>query len=77
MPFEFLTVALLIPIAAIVCGSIKGIVKIVIQHRERMAKIGMGIDPDASSESPAIGFDEAGARRLAETTGYAKANATT
>jgi hypothetical protein len=39
--------ALCIPIAAIVCGSIIAIVKTIIHHRERMAKIGMGIDPDA------------------------------
>jgi hypothetical protein len=40
-------VALLIPITVIVFGFTAGIVKMVIQHRERMAKIGMGIDPDA------------------------------
>lgn len=39
--------ALLIPISAIVFGSLTVIVKSVINHRERMAKIGMGIDPDA------------------------------
>ncbi len=39
--------ALLIPISAIVFGSLTVIVKSVITHRERMAKIGMGIDPDA------------------------------
>jgi hypothetical protein len=53
MSFDFLSVAVFIPIAAIAFGSTKGIVKMVIQHRERMAKIGMGIDPDASSEPPA------------------------
>jgi len=41
--------ALLIPISAIVFGSLTVIVKSVINHRERMAKIGMGIDPDAPS----------------------------
>jgi hypothetical protein len=30
-----------------VTGSAWGIVSAVIKHRERMAKIGMGIDPDA------------------------------
>jgi hypothetical protein len=39
--------ALLIPISAIVFGSLTVIVKSIINHRERMAKIGMGIDPDA------------------------------
>jgi hypothetical protein len=45
------TLALLIPIAAIVCGSIAGIVKMIIKHRERMAKIGMGLDPDVPASS--------------------------
>jgi len=39
-------IALCIPVVAIVCGSVIMIVKSVIKHRERMAKIGMGIDPD-------------------------------
>ncbi len=39
-------IALCIPVVAIVCGSVVMIVKSVIKHRERMAKIGMGIDPD-------------------------------
>jgi hypothetical protein len=38
------TVWVLIPLAAI-AGAVL-IVKSVIKHRERMAKIGMGIDPD-------------------------------
>jgi len=38
------TVWVLIPLAAIV-GAVL-IVKSLIKHRERMAKIGMGIDPD-------------------------------
>ncbi len=42
--------ALLIPISAIVFGSLTVIVKSVINHRERMAKIGMGIDPDATAD---------------------------
>jgi hypothetical protein len=33
---------------AAVMGGSYGIVHAVIRHRERMAKIGMGIDPDAS-----------------------------
>ncbi len=44
--------ALLIPIAAIVFGSLTVIVKSIIKHRERMAKIGMGIDPDAPGQPP-------------------------
>jgi hypothetical protein len=36
----------LIPLAAIVMAGATMIVKSVINHRERMAKIGMGIDPD-------------------------------
>jgi hypothetical protein len=40
-------IALLIPITALVFGFATVIVKSVIRHRERMAKIGMGIDPDA------------------------------
>jgi hypothetical protein len=40
-------IALLIPITAIVFFSLAGIVKMILHHRERMAKIGMGIDPDA------------------------------
>jgi hypothetical protein len=39
---------MLIPITAIVVFGTLAIVKAVIQHRERMAKIGMGMDPDAS-----------------------------
>jgi hypothetical protein len=38
---------MLIPITAIVMFGTLAIVKAVIHHRERMAKIGMGIDPDA------------------------------
>lgn len=40
----------LIPIAAFAMVVI--IVKSVIKHRERMAKIGMGIDPDAPGQPP-------------------------
>ena len=39
-----------------VMGSTWGIVSAVIKHRERMAKIGMGIDPDAAkAESTSSG----------------------
>jgi hypothetical protein len=39
-----------------VTGSTWGIVSAVIKHRERMAKIGMGIDPDAAkAESTSSG----------------------
>jgi hypothetical protein len=37
----------LIPLAAITIGGVGAIMKMVMNHRERMAKIGMGIDPDA------------------------------
>jgi hypothetical protein len=40
-------VAILIPIIAIIMFGTLAIVKAVVHHRERMAKIGMGIDPDA------------------------------
>ncbi len=38
--------ALCIPIVAIVMGGITAIVKMVIYHRERMAMIQQGINPD-------------------------------
>jgi hypothetical protein len=39
-----------------VMGSAWGIVSAVVKHRERMAKIGMGIDPDAAkAESTSSG----------------------
>jgi hypothetical protein len=38
--------ALMIPIIAIICGSVMAIVSSVIKHRERMAMIEMGIHPD-------------------------------
>lgn len=40
----------LIPLAAITIGGIGAIMKMVMNHRERMAKIGMGLDPDAPSK---------------------------
>jgi hypothetical protein len=44
--------ALLIPITAIVLGFTVVIAKSIMHHRERMAKIGMGIDPDAPKAQP-------------------------
>ncbi len=42
----------LIPLAAIVMGSLAAIAKSVMNHRERMARIGMGIDPDYNPADP-------------------------
>lgn len=39
-------VALSIPIVAIVMGGIRKIVQMVIQHRERMAMLALGMGPD-------------------------------
>ncbi len=60
MPFDLSLVPLLasdadgiwvlIPLAAITIGGVGAIMKMVMNHRERMAKIGMGIDPDAPPE---------------------------
>jgi hypothetical protein len=41
-----------IPIVAIVCGTISGIVCSVQRHNERMAMIRMGMHPDAKTEKP-------------------------
>ena len=41
-----------IPIVAIICGSIGGVVSSVTRHKERMAMIRMGMHPDAKSEKP-------------------------
>jgi hypothetical protein len=41
-----------IPIVAIICGTIGGVVKSVTTHQERMAMIRMGIHPDAKTEKP-------------------------
>ena len=41
-----------IPIVAIICGTIGGVVKSVHCHAERMAMIRMGMHPDAKSEKP-------------------------
>jgi hypothetical protein len=40
---------LLVPIAAIVIGGVVAIVKMILHHQERIAKIERGIDPDAPS----------------------------
>jgi hypothetical protein len=39
-----------IPIVAIVCGTIDGIFKRSIKHRERMAMIQRGMNPDTPTE---------------------------
>ncbi len=41
-----------IPIVAIICGTIGGVVKSITVHKERMAMIRMGMHPDAKSEKP-------------------------
>jgi hypothetical protein len=41
-----------IPIVAIICGSIHGLVCTVNKHNERMAMIRMGMNPDAKVEKP-------------------------
>jgi hypothetical protein len=38
-----------IPLAAIALGGILALAKLIIRHRERMARIGMGMDPDYPS----------------------------
>jgi hypothetical protein len=40
---------LLVPISAIVIGGIVGVVKLILNHQERIAKIEHGINPDAPS----------------------------
>ena len=37
----------LIPIIAIIMGGVTGIIKMILNHQERIAKIERGIDPDA------------------------------
>ena len=39
-----------IPIVAIVCGSVTAVVKMLIQHRERMGLIEHGLHPDYPPE---------------------------
>ena len=41
-----------IPIVAIICGTIGGVVNSVHKHNERMAMIRMGMHPDAKTEKP-------------------------
>lgn len=45
----------LIPLAAITIGGVGAIMKMVMNHRERMAKIGMGLDPDAPPQDDSTG----------------------
>ncbi|MEW6743846.1 MAG: hypothetical protein AB1486_13910 [Planctomycetota bacterium] len=45
------TLALLIPIAAIVVGGIVAVVKAAIRHQERMAMIERGMHPDHPGET--------------------------
>jgi hypothetical protein len=49
-----------IPIVAIVCGSVGGIVKTAIIHRERMAMIRHGMHPDAPAAKPYENVDVCG-----------------
>jgi hypothetical protein len=44
------TAVFLIPIVAIIMGGLIAIVKLLIRHRERMAMIEQGLDPDAGRE---------------------------
>ena len=43
-------IVFLIPLAAILVGGIIAITKLIIRHRERMAMIERGIDPDHPQE---------------------------
>ncbi len=43
---------ILIPLAGIVLAGVLSVGSMIIKHRERMAKIGMGIDPDAPANQP-------------------------
>ena len=40
-----------IPLAGILLAGVITVSSMIIKHRERMAKIGMGIDPDAQTNS--------------------------
>jgi hypothetical protein len=56
-PFLIPILALSIPIVAIVMRGLTTIVRMVIEHRERMAMIDMGLDPDnamSEHEPPAL-----------------------
>jgi hypothetical protein len=50
----------LIPLAAITIGGVGGIMKMIMNHRERMAKIGMGLDPDAPPQDASSGSHNLG-----------------
>ena len=41
-----------IPLAGIALAGVIAISSMIIKHRERMAKIGMGIDPDGQAYQP-------------------------
>jgi len=41
-----------IPIVAIVCGTITGIVKMILTHNERVAMIRQGMHPDVHTAKP-------------------------
>jgi len=41
-----------IALAAIFCGSFTAVVKLIVTHRERLAMIRAGIDPDAPHRKP-------------------------
>jgi hypothetical protein len=42
----------LVPLTGIVLAGVIAVSSMIIKHRERMAKIGMGIDPDAQANQP-------------------------
>jgi hypothetical protein len=43
---------ILVPLSGIALGGILSVGSMITKHRERMAKIGMGIDPDAQPMTP-------------------------
>ncbi len=49
----------LVPISAIFVGGILGVTKLLIKHRERIALIERGIDPDAPHGESGSGQDPA------------------
>ena len=53
----------LIPIVAIVCGCVTAVVKMLIQHRERMGLIEQGLHPDHPPEDD---LDENGQQAATE-----------
>lgn len=50
--FDADIIVFMIPIVAIIVGGMIAIVAMVANHRERMAKIDQGIDPDRKPEEP-------------------------